>query len=92
MSTNKEKGDSDKDGGELFFRKDFIWKDLFSRKDFVWKRLKDNEITISESICFKFTISKIKWIYFNLYRAEILNRFLSRYDSTTALGDLNIDI
>ena len=76
------------------------------RKGLITKRIKDYETQICETICSEFTISKRKWICFNVYRPPSYNNLivsfeeltksvckaLNTHDSIIVMGDLNIDI
>ena len=89
--------DRDKNGGGLI---------EFVRKGFTTKRLKDYETQICETICSEFTISKIKWTCFSVYRPPSYNNLIiffeeltksvckavNTYDNIIVMGDFNIDI
>ena len=70
----RNRNDRDKNGGGLI---------EFARKSFTTKRLKDYETRICETICSEFTISKIKWIYFSVYRSPSYNNFIIFFEEVT---------
>ena len=93
----RNRRDRDKNGGRLI---------EFVRKGFITKRLKDYETQICETICSEFTVSKKKWICFNVYRppsydnliiffeelTKSVCKSLNTYDNIIVMGDFNIDI
>ena len=75
------------------------------RKGFTTKILKDNKTQFCETIYSKFTISKIKWIYFSVYRTPFYGEFIILFEELSVcvsfsthgniiviIGDFNIDV
>ena len=81
-----------------------MWDVDLQNAGFICKRLKQYEPICSEYICFKFTISKKKWICFSIYRPsstkniekvfekmnEVISKALCKYENLMVMLDFNI--
>ena len=81
-----------------------MWDVDLQNAGFICKRLKQYEPSCSEYICFKFTISKKKWICFSIYRPsstkniekvfekmnEVISKALCKYENLMVMLDFNI--